>query len=171
VLRYGGTVLLVMVLANGLYGISLPLDLSSVSGFVVSTVVFIAYVWMMRTLFRLPFALRWGWVRYRHARDNYDLEKYGALLEGYYHGFRDIRRWEGRLLSVLDRTVFVMIVWYACQPGIGRTIATGIGFLGVLVLVLLYMTTGSFALLLEDPFASGGRSFGNFPNLRRPDRL
>lgn len=167
-LRQGVAAALVMALANGLYGYPPPVDLGSVQGAAVSVTLFIGYLYLVRSLVRLPLALTGFRTRYRHARQTYGLERNAALADGFLRGFMDRRRWDHRLYAMIERALFVLAVWWACQPG-NAGAARGLGVLGVLLLVLLYMGAGEYRGLVDDGLAPLGRRLpGNIPNLRRP---
>ncbi len=167
-IRQGIAAVLVMALANGLYGYPPPVDLSSLGGAVMSVTVFVGYLYLVRSLVRLPLAITGFRSRYRHARETYGLERNGALADGFLRGFMDRRRWDNPTLATLERALFMLAVWWACQPD-NVAMARGIGVLGVLLLVFLYMGAGSYRGLVDDGIAPPGRRLpGNIPNLRRP---
>lgn len=168
--REVGAVLLVVGWAGSpaSSGYTPPFDTATPTAFGASVVLFVAYVYLARTLFRLPFAVRMAMRRYRHARANYQLGTNAALFDSFYRGFLDRRRWDTGVLAVLDRLVLLVIVLLACIPGLGALLVLAGGGLGVLMLLFVYIYTGRFALLVGDG-ADEGSPFRNVPNLRRPD--
>lgn len=167
-LRQGVAAVLVMALANGLYGYPPPLDLRSPARAATSVILFVGYLYLVRTLVRLPFAIHGFRGRFRRARTTYNLDRDGALADGFLRGFMDRRRWDRPLYAMIERALFLLAVWWACNPD-NSGIAQGIGVLGVLLLVLLYLGAGSYRGLVDDGLAPPGRRLpGNIPNLRRP---
>ncbi len=148
-------------------GYTTPLNTASLPEFASSLIVFASYIYFMRTLFRLPFAIQMATRRYRHARRNYELERSAALFDSYYHGFLDRRRWATGPLAIIDRLVAVGIVLLACGPGGGLWMSLG-GALGVMTLLITYIYTGRFALLLDDGTSDSNRLLRDVPSLRRP---
>ena len=168
-LRQAVAAALVMALANGLYEHPIPIDLTSPSNAIVSIVLFAGYLYLVRSVVRFPVAV-WNFrSRYIHARKTYNLNRNEALTDGFLRGFMDRRRWETPILGNLERTLFALAVWWACKPT-NTGIAQGIGVAGVLVLVILYMTNGSYRGLVDDGLFSSPerREPRSIPNLRRP---
>ncbi len=167
-LRQGVVAALVMALANGLYGYPPPVNLDTPTQAVLSGLLFVGYLYLIRSLVRLPLAIQGFRVRYRHARKAYGLERNGALADGFLRGFMDRRRWDRPLYAMIERALFVLAVWWACGPR-NAGIAQGLGVLGVLLLVLLYMGSGGYRGLVDDGLTPPRRRLpGNIPNLRRP---
>lgn len=148
-------------------GYTSPLNTATLPDFAGSVVLFASYLYFMRTLFRLPFAVRMAIRRYRHARRHYNLEQSAALFDSYYRGFLDRRRWATGPLAIIDRLVAVGIVLVACTPSGGLWVSLG-GTLGVITLLITYIYSGRFALLLDDGAPDGGGLLRDVPSLRRP---
>jgi hypothetical protein len=163
-----GAVLLVLAVAGGGYGYPLPFETANVVRFGVSAGLFVGYLYFARSLFRLPFALQMTARRYRHARQHYNLDRRAALFDGFYRGFLDRRRWGTGVLAVLDRLVLLVIVLIACLPVVGRLLVDLLGLLGAAVMLVVFIYTGRFALLVDDGMGDDENPFGDIPNLRRP---
>lgn len=166
--RQVGAVLLMLALTSSGYGYALPFDTSNPVRFGVSAVLFVGYLYAARSLFRLPFAVQLAVRRYRHAKQHYNLAGRAALLDGFYRGFLDRRRWQSGVLAVVDRLLLLLIVLMACLPVIGGLLVNLGGLLGAAVMLLLFIYTGRFALLVDDGMSDDSNPFGNIPNLRRP---
>ncbi len=159
-------VALVLALSVSLRGAPLPFSTVSIGGFAVDLALFVGYLYLARSLFRLPFAINVAVRRLRHAREYYGVGEPGALFDGFYRGFLDHNRFQSGPLALFDRAGLLFFVWHASTPGLGEFLMGLGGPLGVLVMLIVYLYRGNFALLLDDPFES--RGFLNAPNLRLP---
>ncbi len=157
-----------MALAAALYGFPIPINSDSLTSGAISVALWVGYLYLMRTLFRLPFALWDARRRYCHARVYYEMGRHDALLDGFYRGFLSRARWDKPTFAALERLAFIMFVWLPCNPDTGRLWVLGGGIFGLLLLLLLYLATGRFRGLVDDAWGGDAPAFRHIPNLRRP---
>ncbi|MFZ4816408.1 MAG: hypothetical protein ACOYL5_17870 [Phototrophicaceae bacterium] len=162
---WAATVLVMLALSHpALYGATLPFDGTTLLTLAVSVGYFIGYVYLIRTLLRLPFALWRFRRRFIHARKSYQLSRNEALIDAFYGGLLDRKAFEGGVIALLDRLAVLLIGVIACLPAIGGWLVGYLGGWGALLLVFVYVYTGRFSLLVGDG-EFGGRAM---PKLRRP---
>lgn len=171
-MRLIGLIVLVMALANTLYGYPLPLIFDSIPALIVSAVMLVGYVYLARTVIRLPLAVINARQRFRHARDVYRVGFTDALQDGWYRGMLNQRVWERGVLAIVERLVVVLVVWVACDPLLGAILVQVCGTLGMVLLIIIYIVSGQFGLLVRDGGGDAGRDanpFRHIPNLRIPE--
>ncbi|MEL6272976.1 MAG: hypothetical protein AAFV33_05085 [Chloroflexota bacterium] len=166
-----GMVLLVLAWAGSPVSSGYALPFADGGFFTVTgqVVMFVSYVVMVRTLFRLPFAVNMARRRYRHAKETYNLDTRAALTDAFFGGFLDRRRWENGPLAIFDRLVLIITSIIACSPIVGPFLINFLGTCGIVLMGFLYIYTGRFAFLVDDITVQAANPFRNVPNLRRPN--
>src|SRR5215813_5263694 len=100
-------------------GRDLPFDTNSLISFAESLVLFLGYLYLSRSLVRLPFALVIMVRRARRARTQYGLNGRESLRDGFVRGFLDTRRWTVAPLATIDRGVVVGLTLLSTTPYLG----------------------------------------------------
>lgn len=157
--RTVAAVLLSLAFTVGGLGRPLPIRTTTLLFLLTDTALFIGYLYLLRSLIRVPIAWRITRRQMRKAQTEYHLSRREAFSDGLLRGVYDRRRWEIGQLALLDRFSVVGAVLLATTPVLGALLVRLLGILGVLLLILLYLFTGSFALLV-----------GEAPNRRRDAR-
>src|SRR5690349_18408187 len=85
-------------------GRELPFDSSNLVAFISDIALFAGYLYLIRTLVRLPVAIVITIRRTRYAQQQYKLRGIESLRDGYTRGFLDARRWTVGPLAVIDRS-------------------------------------------------------------------
>lgn len=159
-------VALTLTFASAGLGRPLPLNDSTGLALLTSLLLLWGYLYLCRTLLRLPFALVITFRRARHARRQYQLNRWESVQDGVIRGFLDTRRWSVGPLALVDRLGVCGFTLLATTPGLGNLLLQLGGLIGILLLLLLYAFRGSFALLVEDHLDQPGRAERPFFNLR-----
>ncbi len=157
-----------LMLAFAAIGLGRPLPLNDASGLtlLISLLQLWGYLYLCRTLLRLPFALVITARRFRQARRQYQLNRRESLQDGLIRSFLDTRRWAVGTLATVDRLGVCAFTLLATTPGVGYFLLQLGGLVGILLLLLLYAFRGSFALLVEDQLDQPRRGERPFFNLR-----
>lgn len=143
-------ILFTLTLTYASLGRALPFDFASPLTFAVSLSLFVGYVYGLRTLMRLPFALVITFRRTRYARQQYGLNARESLRDGFVRGFLDTRRWTTNPFALIDRLGVVTITLLATTPFLGPFVVTLGGMSGLALLLILYLVRGKFSFLVED---------------------
>jgi hypothetical protein len=147
-------VLLTLTLVHIGLGRDLPLDTSASMPFVESVILFIGYLYLARTLVRLPFALVITVRRTRYALQKHGLGWRDSLRDGFTRGFLDARRWTVPPLASIDRLAVIGLTLLATTPYLGIFLVRLVGLVGMILLIILYLFRGTFGLLVEDKVKS-----------------
>lgn len=141
---------LTLALVHIVLDYSLPIDFSGVLPVLRSLALFIGYLYLTRTLFRLPFAVVIVIRRTRYAHQHYQLSWRESLSDGFTRGVLDRRRWTTGTLALLDRLALLAFTVFSAQPGTGMIWVMLLGMIGILVMLIVYLTSGTFNFLLGD---------------------
>ncbi len=150
-------------------GRDLPFDSSNVVALISDVALFAGYVYLMRTLIRLHVAFVITLRRTRYAQDQYKLQGVESLRDGYTRGFLDTRRWTVGSLAVVDRSTVCISVLLATIPGLGLFVVTLGGFIGIALLLVLYLMRGTFSWLVADRLDNPTQSSLQLPFTNRRD--
>jgi hypothetical protein len=161
--------LLTFTLAYFGLGRDLPFDTVGVVPLVSSLIVFVGYLYLARSLVRLPFALVITVRRARHAAQQYGLNRRESLRDGFVRGFLDTRRWTVAPLVTIDRLAVVGFTLLATIPYLGAFVVRLGGLLGIAVMLILYLFRGSFSFLLDDSLRRESRWTNALPFLKTRD--
>lgn len=131
-------------------GRPLPFDAAAPVPFALTLITFLAYLYLFRSLVRLPVALFITVRRVRYARRNYGLNNRESLREGFVRGFLDTRRWTIGPLALIDRLAVVGFTILSTTPFLGAFLVRVWGFVGIALLLILYLVRGKFTLLVDD---------------------
>lgn len=149
------------------FGYSLPFAGDSPQQFLTDLLLFIGYIYLARTLVRLPIALLLL-VRYAlQSRRRRGMGRWESVLDGYYRGFLDRRRWTVGQLALLDRLALLVIVWLSVTPFIGTLLVKIGGLVGLAFMLIVYLMGGTFSFLLDDSPDGQNRLSLPFLNIRR----
>lgn len=163
-------VLLILAFAHVGLGRELPVDTSSPLSTVGDIIFFAAYLYLFRTLVRLPFAILITLRHARHVRDNYGLNNRESLRDGFIRGFLDARRWTTGQLAMIDRLTVFISTMFSTLSGAGTFLVRLGGMFGLAMLIMLYLFRGSFSFLVDDNLRDDvARSSGGFPFLKTRD--
>ncbi|MEP6984332.1 MAG: hypothetical protein ABI970_01950 [Chloroflexota bacterium] len=162
-------VILTLAFAHLGLGRDLPFDSSNVVVLVSDIALFTGYLYLMRTLVRLPVAIVITVRRTRYAQTQYKLRGMESLRDGYTRGFLDTRRWTVGPLAVADRTTICIVTLLATIPGLGQLVVTLGGFIGIALLLILYLMRGTFSWLVADRSDSPTQSSLQLPFINRRD--
>lgn len=143
-------VLLTFAFAVAGLGRSLPMRTGAFVPFGADVLLFIGYLYLLRSLARLPLAIRITRRQMRKAQVDYGLSRREALRDGLLRGVFDRRRWEVGQLALLDRFMVIAGTLAATTPALGVFLVRVIGLFGVIALLLIYLFGGSFALLVGE---------------------
>lgn len=143
-------VILTLTLASLGLGRELPLDASGLLSLVASLTLFLGYLYLFRTLVRLPFAVVITLRRTRYAREQYGLNQRESLRDGFARGFLDTRRWSVMPFALIDRLSVFAIASLATTPFLGAFLVRLGGLLGVALMLILYLFRGTFSFLVDD---------------------
>ncbi|MBL8160626.1 MAG: hypothetical protein JNJ61_01475 [Anaerolineae bacterium] len=131
-------------------GRPLPFATDAPIAFAAGLLVFAAYLYLFRTLVRLPFALVITAQRARYAYRKYGLDRRESLRDGFVRGFLDTRRWTVGPLALIDRLAVIGLTVLATLPGLGLLLVRLGGMVGIALLIMLYLLRGRFALLVDE---------------------
>lgn len=162
-------ILLTLTLAYAGLGRELPLDTSAPLPFAASLMLFVGYLYLTRSLVRLPFALVITFRRARFARRKHGLDRRESLRDGFVRGFLDARRWTVAPLVSIDRLAVVGLTLLATTPYLGLFLLRFGGLLGILLLLMLYLFRGTFSFLVEDSLQTDTRWTTSLPFLKTRD--
>jgi hypothetical protein len=143
-------IVLTLTLASAGLGRDLPLDASAPLPFVTSTLLFVGYLYLCRTLVRLPFAIVIAVRRAVHAREHYQLDARESLRDGFARGFLDTRRWTVSPLALVDRLAVFGFTLLATVPLLGALLVIVGGMVGLSLMLMLYLLRGNFSFLVDD---------------------
>lgn len=141
---------LTLTLTSGGLGRDLPFDTSAAVPFATSLLLFVGYLYLTRSLVRLPFALVITIRRARRAEGQHGLSRRESLRDGFVRGFLDTRRWTVAPLDLVDRLAVVGLTLLATIPYLGIFLIRIGGLVGIALMLVLYLFRGSFSFLLED---------------------
>lgn len=161
-------VLLIFAFAHLGLGRELPFDTASAITLASQIVFFAAYLYLLRTLVRLPIALVITIRRTRHALRQYQLGRMESLRDGYTRGFLDARRWTVQPLALIDRVTVCVATLLATLPA-GRLLVTFGGILGISLLLVIYLMRGTFGWLVADSINTSLQPTASFPFIRTRD--
>jgi hypothetical protein len=148
-------------------GFPLPFETTDLPRLIRDIVLFAAYLYAARTLFRLPFVAVIVWQRARRAQHDYGMNRRDSLIDGLLRGLLDRRRWTMGVLGQLDRLALLLLVGLTAQPIIGTLLVQVCGLSGALLLLTVYVLNGKFALIVgEGVEAAPERDTPNLPFLR-----
>jgi hypothetical protein len=162
-------VLLTLALAYVGLGRDLPFDTSAILPFAASLLFFVGYLYLTRSLLRLPFALVITIRRARKASQQYGLNRRESLRDGFVRGFLDTRRWTVTPLVLIDHLGVVGFTLLATIPYLGVFLVRFGGLLGIAVMLILYLFRGNFSFLLEDSLQRDTRWTNSLPFLKTRD--
>ena len=163
------TIGLTLALSYIALGRDLPFDISAPVPFAASLVVFIGYLYLTRSLVRLPFALVITIRSARRAALQYGLNRRESLRDGFVRGFLDTRRWTVRPLDLVDRLAVVGFTLLATIPYLGVFVVRFGGLVGIAIMLILYLFRGSFSFLLDDNLRRDSRWTNTLPFLKTRD--
>lgn len=149
-LRTPLVILLTVVLCTFTLGYDFPIRLGSMDTALIDLTLYVGSVILLRTLLRLPFVVVITRRRTRYAMQTYGMSRREALMDGYLRGVADRRRWTVGMLAQVDRFALLVMAYLTTVPGLGRVLVQLGGLFGLLMLILIYLITGKFALLLSD---------------------
>ena len=154
-------VVLTLFLASAGLGRDLPINASGIVPLATSLSFFIGYLYLVRTLVRLPFAAVIAVRSMRYARLKHGLDWRDSLRDGFMRGFMDTRRWTVDPLASIDRLAVVGLTLLTTIPYLGLFLIRFGGLVGITLLLILYLFRGTFGFLVEDSIGkeSSGRSF------------
>jgi hypothetical protein len=147
----------------------LPFDLSALVPFVSNLLLFTGYLYFLRSLVRLPFALVITIRSARHAHLQYGLDKRESLRDGFVRGFLDTRRWTVPPLVSIDRLAVVGLTLLSTTPYLGTFLIRLGGLVGIILMLLLYLFRGKFSFLVEDSLQTDTRWTSGLPFLKTRD--
>jgi len=162
-------VILTLAFARLGLGRELPFDSSSAVALVSDAALFVGYLYLMRTLIRLPVAIVITVRRTRYAQHQYKLRGIESIWDGYTRGFLDTRRWTVGPLAVADRSTVCVSTLLTTIPGFGLFIVTLGGFVGIALLLVLYLMRGTFSWLVADKLDSPTQPLLQLPFINRRD--
>ncbi len=136
-------------------GRALPFETGGFALLAAGVTLFAAYLYLARTLVRLPLAIVIMIRRTRYARRHYGLNGRESLRDGFARGFLDMRRWTVGSLALIDRLALVGFTLAATTPSIGRALVLLGGFGGLALLLILYLVRGTFSGLVDDGAGRG----------------
>jgi len=168
-LRTLAAVILTLAFTHLGLGRALPFDTSNSVELISTIALFVGYLYLMRTLIRLPVAIVITIRRTRYAQRQYKLNGVESLRDGYTRGFMDTRRWTVEPLALVDRVMICIATLLATIPGLGSLLVTFGGFLGIALLLILYLMRGTFSWLVADRLDSAVQSSLNVPFINRRD--
>jgi hypothetical protein len=160
---------LTLTLTSAGLGRDLPIDSAGLVPLVSSLVLFTGYLYLTRSLVRLPVATVITIRRARKASLQYALNRRESLRDGFVRGFLDTRRWTVAPLASIDRLAVVGFTLLATMPYLGLFLVRFGGFLGIAVMLMLYLFRGSFSFLLEDSLQRDTRWTNTLPFLKTRD--
>jgi len=160
-------VLLILLLANYGAGYPLPFDTGSIVSFVADVTLFTGYLYLARTLLRLPIAAAITIRQARQSRARRGMSRWESILDGFYRGFLDRRRWTVGQLARLDRLGLLMIVLLSVNPAIGALLVKIGGLIGLALMLVVYLISGAYSFLLDDSPDGTNRVPLPFLNIRR----
>lgn len=146
-------------------GRALPFETGAPVAFVLSLIAFFAYLYLCRTMVRLPVAVVITIRRVRYALQHYGLNRRESLRDGFVRGFLDTRRWTVGPLAMIDRLAVIGFTLLATTPYLGIVLLRLGGLLGIVFLLIIYLIRGHFAFLVNDPRSSPQSSNLPFLNL------
>lgn len=162
-------VVLTLAFADLGLGRPMPFDSSTVIRLVSGLALFGSYLYFMRTLIRLPFAIVITIRRTRYAQLQYKLKGIESLRDGYARGFLDTRRWTVEPLAIVDRITVCCATLLVTIPGLGMLLLTLGGFMGMALLLVLYLMRGTFGWLVADKLDHAVQSPLQLPFINRRD--
>lgn len=153
-------VLVTMVLCQVALNAKTPFAAATVEDGVVQLALLMGWLYLIRSLVRVPVIAVIVVRRTRHAHREYQLGWRESFRDGVARGLLDRRRWTTDPLATLDRTTVVLGTMMAVLDP-WRPLALGIGgTLGLFVLLMVYLLSGKFALILDDTLDSQDRAGG-----------
>jgi hypothetical protein len=161
--------LLTFTLAYFGLGRDLPFDTVGLAPLVSSLILFIGYLYLTRSLVRLPFALVITVRSARRAARQYGLNRRESLRDGFVRGFLDTRRWTVAPLVSIDRLAVVGFTLMATTPYLGVFVLRFGGLVGIAVMLILYLFRGSFSFLLDHSLRRDSRWTSSLPFLKTRD--
>lgn len=162
-------VLLALAFAYMGLGRDIPLDTTAPVPFVFSAFLFVGYLYLLRTLVRLPFAVVITTRRARYARGKHGLSVRDSVRDGFTRGFLDTRRWTVSPLNTIDRLAVLAITLLSTTPYMGVFLVRFGGLLGILLMLVLYLFRGTFGLLVQDNLNNDPLKRGALPFLNTRD--
>lgn len=162
-LRLPFVVLLVLVLSDFALGREFPIRTETLRLVVVDGTLLIAYLYLMRSLVRLPIVAVITWRLARQARQQYSLHWRESLSDALLRGVYDRRRWTVGNLAVLDRTALVLLAYLTTLPGGGPALMRGLGILGGFIMIVVYLYTGKFTFIIGEEGDGQQTSLGSLP--------
>ncbi|MEO8610744.1 MAG: hypothetical protein ABI690_22795 [Chloroflexota bacterium] len=150
-------------------GRDLPFDTVGIVPLLSSLILFIGYLYLTRSLVRLPFAVVITIRRTRRAMQQYGLNRRESLRDGFVRGFLDTRRWTVAPLNLVDRLTVVGFTLLATIPYLGVFVVRFGGLVGIAVMLMLYLFRGSFSFLLDDSLQRDSRWTNSLPFLKTRD--
>ncbi len=140
--RAVAAIALMLVLANLAFGYPWPFDASSLSALITDLALFAGALYLVRTLIRLPIAIALM-IRYAvQSRRRRGMSRRESVLDGFYRGFLDRRRWTVGQLALLDRLVLLSAVWLSVTPSIGILVIKIGGLIGIALMLVVYLIGG-----------------------------
>jgi hypothetical protein len=162
-------VILTLAFARLGLGRELPFDSSNAITLISNIALFTGYLYLIRTLVRLPVAIVIALRRTRYAQNQYKLRSRESLWDGYTRGFLDTRRWTVGSLAMVDRVTVCVATLLATIPALGHLVVTLGGFLGIAILMVLYLMRGTFSWLVADRLDSPTQPSMQLPFINRRD--
>jgi len=155
-------VLVTLVLCNLLFGFAFPLNTTNVLDLFLDLAFFTGYLYVTRTVFRLPIAIslafKSAWkrrqyysyaIQYRGSIKEWWTRLKKILPEYFLAELLDQKIWRG-LLGFLDRLVLLGITVLATIPNYGIVTVRTIGAIGLGCMLVVYLFGGSFTFMLKD---------------------
>jgi len=158
---------LLLVMLNLASGYPLPFRTDSPQQFVVDVALFGGWLYLARTLVRLPIAIALLIRFSRQARQRRGMNRRESILDGFYRGFLDRRRWAVGHLALLDRIALLGAAWLAVTPYLGALVVNLGGLVGIALLLVVYLIGGTFTFLVDDSPDGSNRLTLPFLNIRR----
>lgn len=143
-------VLLAIVMASE-FGNAFPIRSANIRMIFTDVTLLVGYMYLTRSLFRLPFVVIFTRRHILRAQQTYQLSRAESLSDGILRGVYDRRRWQKGNLAVLDRTVLVLLVMVTTVPTTGAALMRGLGVLGIIMMLVVYAYTGKFGFILGEP--------------------
>ncbi len=147
-------------------GRDLPFDTNALIPAALSLIIFAAYLYLCRTLTRLPVAIVITIRRIRYAQQHYGLSRRESLRDGFVRGFLDTRRWTVGPLALIDRLAVIGFTIFATTPFLGAFLVRLGGLFGIALLLIIYLMRGKFALLVDDKLDSSASYNPSLPFLK-----
>ena len=156
-------VLLTLSLIHFALGYDFPIRTDNLRLITVDIALLTGYLYLMRSVFRLPIVAVIIYRRARQAHNQYNLNWRESLSDGILRGMFDKRRWTVGNLATLDRTMIILFAYLTTLPGGGTVLMRGLGTLGGFMMLLVYLYTGKFSLIVGEENDTQQTTTGSLP--------